>query len=111
MTRYNDNAKMGIDEYREESTKTGEGMRLNEGVAELTRSRVRQQTRKILDAVACLLKGNKEPTPTAKILEELQNLDVSIPGDKAQNNLSAISSYSDDFKSHGRPGWTYIGSK
>lgn len=75
------------------------------------RTRTSEQTRKILNAVACLIRDNEEPTPTAAILEELDKSEIPVPGNHPQNNLAAMLSYhSSEFKAHGRQGWTYIGA-
>jgi hypothetical protein len=69
----------------------------------------RERNRKILEAIANLLRGNQEPTPTEKILELLQEHDLPIPWNKPLNNISALLSYYPAFRAHGRRGWTYEG--
>jgi hypothetical protein len=72
------------------------------------RSRTKAETQVILDEVARLLKNRPLPTPTAEILRELNEKGITVPGDNPQNNLSAMLSYSEFFKSHGRHGWTLV---
>lgn len=45
---------------------------------------------------------------TSNILTILRERGHEIPGEKALNNLSAMLSYSKQFKAHGRAGWTLI---
>jgi hypothetical protein len=52
------------------------------------------------------IRGKSEPTKTADIFAKIKEAGVWIGGTDPQNNLSAMLHNSDDFKSHGRAGWT-----
>ena len=64
----------------------------------------------ILDAAKTVLADRAHPTPTIEIYEAIKDR-VEIPGKVPRNNLSAMLSNSDDFKSHGRDGWTLVETK
>lgn len=49
--------------------------------------------------------------PTRDIHQHLLNNDINVGGESPQNNLSALISRSGIFESHGRLGWTVMGSK
>lgn len=55
------------------------------------------------------LKGKTNPTKTVDILAYIRDAGVQIGGNDPQNNLSAMLYHSDDFRSHGRAGWTLAG--
>lgn len=69
------------------------------------RRRVSPEREKILSAAKEYLGGKREPVPTREIYEHLQVLDIDVPGEVPQNNLSAMLSNSDEFLSQGRSGW------
>ena len=60
----------------------------------------------ILRDAKAVIAGRTTPTPTSEIYDMLMALSVRIPGAAPKNNLSAMLSNSDEFKSHGRSGWT-----
>lgn len=57
-------------------------------------------------AAADIIRGRTAPTPTRDILNALLANGHTIPGGSPGNSLSALLSQSDEFKSHGRIGWT-----
>lgn len=69
-------------------------------------SKASPERRRILEQSAEILRGRSSPTRTAEIFKVLQSLGVEIPGEKPQNNLSAMLSNSPMFNSNGRAGWT-----
>jgi hypothetical protein len=59
-----------------------------------------------IELAKTFLSGKTVPTPTRDILTHIQSEGHSVPGEVPVNNLSAMLSNADDFKSHGRSGWT-----
>lgn len=64
----------------------------------------------ILNRAKEFISGKREPTPTIDIFEAV-SAQIDIPGANPRNNLSAMLSNSNDFKSHGRSGWTLVESQ
>ncbi|MCO5064794.1 MAG: hypothetical protein M9924_10275 [Rhizobiaceae bacterium] len=75
-------------------------------VGNTSRSRTSTERQKIVDAAKDYIREFINPTKTADIFAFLERAGFHIPGEKPQNNLSAMLSNSPDFVSHGRAGWT-----
>lgn len=63
---------------------------------------------KVLELAQTFLAGRMAPTPTAVIYDHVISMGGRIGGNDPRNNLSAMLSNSDLFRSHGRSGWTLV---
>lgn len=61
-----------------------------------------------LDFARAYLRDATTPTPTREIFRKMEEAGIRLGGANQQNNLSAILSNSEDFKSYGRSGWMLI---
>lgn len=61
-----------------------------------------------LQAARILVTNRSGPVTTREILEYLDSLAIPVGGENPLNNLSAMLSNSNQFKSHGRSGWTLV---
>lgn len=66
---------------------------------------------KVLEDAENILRGRTEPTKTADLYDSLIVLGHEIGGDDPKNNLSAMLSKSQLFRSHKRAGWTLVESQ
>jgi hypothetical protein len=78
-------------------------------IGEPPKGRPKSEAReKILAAAAEIIRGRTIPTSTADILAEIKAHDLAVHGKEPRNTLSAMLSNADQFKSHGRSGWTLV---
>lgn len=62
----------------------------------------------IVSAVKRAISGRTQPTRTREIMEMLSQNGIKVGGSAPQNIVSSLLSKSDEFKSHGRIGWTLV---
>lgn len=76
--------------------------------ARVGQSRPRMQSpdrQRILKTAGMFIDNRKGPVPTKEILKHLEDQGIRVPGKLPLNNLSAMLSNSEEFKSFGRAGW------
>lgn len=62
----------------------------------------------MLEAAKQFIAGRNYPTPTTEILEALVAQGIEVGGEVPRNSLSSLLSRSEEFKAHGRSGWTLV---
>ncbi len=62
----------------------------------------------MLEAAKQYITGRSYPTPTTEILEALVAQGIEVGGEVPRNSLSSSLSRSEEFKAHGRSGWTLV---
>lgn len=62
----------------------------------------------MLEAAKEYIAGRNHPTPTTEILEALVAQGIEVGGEVPRNSLSSSLSRSEEFKAHGRSGWTLV---
>lgn len=62
----------------------------------------------MLEAAKEYIAGRNYPTPTTEILEALVAQGIEVGGEVPRNSLSSSLSRSEEFKAHGRSGWTLV---
>lgn len=62
----------------------------------------------MLEATKEYIAGRSYPTPTTEILEAITAQGIVVRGKVPRNSLSSSLSRSEEFKAHGRSGWTLV---